>query len=116
MIEWLLSVSPAQLSQGRLVLEGGWAGWLILSLGAALVSHWLINHQLAGLLARRQRRLLWSLRTALLALLALLLLDPVLIAESEEPVRGEVALLLDDTLSMRLDDLADGSRADFVVR
>lgn len=57
---------------------------------------------------------LWGTRTALLALLLFVLLDPRLVVETDEPVRGHVTVLIDDSLSMRIRDVDGSARSKFV--
>lgn len=68
--------------------------------------------------SRRQpgRLGLWTLRTTLLALLLFVVLDPRLVVDTDEPVRGHVTVLIDDSLSMRIPDLDGATRSDFVQR
>ena len=47
----------------------------------------------------------------LIALVMLLLFEPRLTVQTEEPIRGSVAVLLDNSKSMLIDDLREGSRA-----
>lgn len=58
---------------------------------------------------------LWALRTLLLALLLFVLLDPRLVVETDDPVRGHVTVLIDDSLSMRIRDLDGAARSEFVA-
>ena len=64
----------------------------------------------------RDRLVLGSLRTAVFLLLAGCLLRPVLLLSSAVPQRNVLGILLDDSRSMRLADLPQGSRLDAVRR
>jgi uncharacterized membrane protein len=64
----------------------------------------------------RDRLVLGSLRGAVLLLLAGCLLRPVLLLSSAVPQRNVLGILLDDSRSMRLADLPQGSRLDAVRR
>ena len=62
------------------------------------------------------RAALWAIRTALLSLVLFVLLDPRLVVETDQPIRGHVTVLLDDSLSMRIRDMQGTARSDFVER
>src|ERR1041385_2754846 len=60
-------------------------------------------------LAKRTTAALVALRAAILALMVLLLLRPVVVVSSVIPRSSYVALLIDDSLSMKLTDSTGGS-------
>src|SRR5689334_8378138 len=60
-------------------------------------------------LTRRTTALLVALRAALLALMVILLLRPVVVVSSVIPRSSYVALVIDDSLSMKLRDSANGA-------
>lgn len=64
----------------------------------------------------RDRLVLGGLRAAVFLLLAGCLLRPVLLLSSAVPQRNVLGILLDDSRSMRLADLPEGSRLDAVRR
>ncbi|HEV8613670.1 MAG TPA: hypothetical protein VGQ73_09160 [Gemmatimonadales bacterium] len=64
----------------------------------------------------RDRLVLGGLRGAVFLLLAGCLLQPVLLLSSAVPQRNVLGILLDDSRSMRLADLPEGSRLDAVRR
>lgn len=113
MFERLFTLTPGQFAHGTLTLNGSWAAYLAVVVLLALLVWG--TARLAPALRQRDRWLLIALRTGLLALLVLLLFDPTLIAETEEPVSGEVAVLLDDSLSLRIADQGGRARGEFVT-
>ena len=64
----------------------------------------------------RDRLVLGALRTAVFLLVAGCLLRPVLLLSSAVPQRNVLGILLDDSRSMRLADLPEGSRLDAIRR
>jgi hypothetical protein len=62
----------------------------------------------------RDRLVLGTLRGAVFLVLAVCLLRPVLLLSSAVPQRNVLGIVLDDSRSMRLTDLTDGSRLDAV--
>ena len=64
----------------------------------------------------RDRLVLGTLRAAVFLLLAVCLLRPVLLLSSAVPQRNVLGIVLDDSRSMRLADLPEGSRLDAVRR
>ena len=64
----------------------------------------------------RDRVVLGTLRAAVFLLLAVCLLRPVLLLSSAVPQRNVLGIVLDDSRSMRLADLPEGSRLDAVRR
>jgi len=101
----ILSLAPAVPLP---VLAGG-ALLALLLLGLAL-------SRLSTPTVTRDRLILGSLRAAVFLLLAGCLLRPVLLLSSAVPQRNVLGLVLDDSRSMRLADLPEGSRLDAVRR
>lgn len=88
---------------------------LVVALVAALVVVTIATRRLR-LPSTRARWTLGILRGALLALLLACLLRPALIVSSSVPQRNVLAILLDDSRSMRLADVNDERRLDAVRR
>ncbi len=82
-------------------IGGGPAFVLLLVLGAAI---WWSYRRGAPGLSRWRRNLLIALRTLLAALFVMLLARPVLLITLNDPVRGKLLVLLDDSGSMGLKD------------
>jgi len=112
--EALLNYPLAWFAEGELGLTGSWHGfWALSALGllAAFASVWF---------AWRSRQLalldvfsLTLLRTLALVLVVFCLFQPVLLRPVDSEQRAHIAVLLDDSLSMRIAD-TDPSRADFI--
>lgn len=105
MLDWLLKYPPEWYARGSVDIAWPWPVYLLAVAGAAVLLLWLPGY-------RRLRRGTASflLRAALVAVLLLALADPTLVVEAPEPIRGHVAVLLDDSLSMRIPD-TDGVTA-----
>ncbi len=102
--------------RGRLALDSGRAGWLAAALlAAAALATW--SYLRAKGKARPADRLvLLALRTAMLALLVLCLARPRLVLSSLVPQQNFLAVLIDDSRSMRVADQDGRPRAEFVAR
>ncbi len=102
--------------RGKLALDSGRAGWLAAALvAAAAVVAWsyLRAHGKAG---RIDRLILFALRAAMLALLVGCLARPRLILSSLVPQQNFLAVLVDDSRSMRVADQDGRARGEFVAR
>ncbi len=82
-------------------IGGGWAFLLLAVLGAAV--WWGYRRGAAGL-SPGKRRVLVALRIVLVTLFVLLLVRPVLTITLNDPVRGRLLVLLDDSESMTIKD------------
>lgn len=115
---FLFRYRPVVYQRGRLLFESGGAAtaWLV-GLGVILLVA-------AAVLTWRQRAragravtvLLIGLRSLTVALLVLALLRPILRLATVVPGENFLAVLVDDSRSMRLTDEGDGSRADFATQ
>ncbi|NIR28755.1 MAG: hypothetical protein GWN84_05445 [Gammaproteobacteria bacterium] len=115
MLEFALKYDPELFARGALELQWSWGAYAAAVLGLGLLVALALGYA-RSTPRRRDRAGLWALRTALLALLLLVLLDPHLTVEVDEPVPGHVTVLLDDSLSMRIRDLNGAARSEFVER
>jgi hypothetical protein len=90
-------------------------GWVILCLSAAAVAVWAVYRLSPVQLSRGRRWTLTVLRALFLALILMLLLQPVLALTIEGSVRRTLVLLLDGSASMQIKDVrmdpADQKRA-----
>lgn len=118
MLELVLKYDPGLFARGALELQWSWGAYAAAVLGLALFAALATGYatRRGSTPRRRARAGLWALRTALLALLLFTLLDPRLVVEVDEPVRGHAAVLVDDSLSMRIRDLDGTARSAFVQR
>ena len=105
MFEFLFKYRPVVFERGDLVLAlPFWVlalGWIAL---AGLVAFGLQYRRVAPALAPRDRWVLTALRTAALAVLLFALFRPLLVVSTVVPRRNYVAVLLDDSRSMRVSD------------
>jgi uncharacterized membrane protein len=110
---WLAGDAAADLVPRHLAFNTPLPGVVCLALLAAagaLTAVWYARRLRA--LPRGRRTLLVALRTAAVVLLLFLALDPAVIAQRVNPGEQFVALLFDDSLSMRITDENGQSRGD----
>ena len=111
LFELLFKYRPFLFQRGELAFTAPPA-WLIAA-GALVAGVSVATYLVArGRSGRRDRALLGSLRLALLALVLALLSRPVLLIPTIVPQQNYLAVLVDDSRSMRLDDGA--ARAGFI--
>jgi uncharacterized membrane protein len=105
MFEFLFKYPPAVYSRGHYLLLTPWPLWvlgiLILLAGGVLFWHVQKHH---GLLSRTRSLVIWSLETALVALLLLLIWHPAISVATLRPQQNIVAVLLDSSRSMSIQD------------
>lgn len=102
MLEWLLKYPPAWFADGSIVIAWPWWLYALAVATAAAVLLWVAGYRRLG-----GGPATFALRLLLAAVLLLALARPTLISEVDDPIPGHVAVLLDDSLSLRLAD-ADG--------
>lgn len=108
MFEFLFKYRSVAFQKGDLVL-GLPAPWLLLGLLLAAGLAWWLSRAAPG--ERRDRLILTGLRGVALALLVFCLFRPALLVSTVVPHRNFVGVLLDDSRSMRIADLAGETRA-----
>jgi uncharacterized membrane protein len=115
LLETALKYPPELYARGTLELQWPLGAYVAAALSIAILVALASGYAGPGSPRRRfDRAGLWGTRAALLALLLFVLLDPRLVVDTDEPVRGHVTVLIDDSLSMRIRDLDGAARADFV--
>src|SRR6266849_540887 len=112
MFEFLFKYPLTVFSRGTFVLLGGWPVWL---LGAAIVA---AAVALGMLVWRRstagarvtgiRSALVWLLQTLLASVLLLMLWHPALSVATLRPQQNIVAVVVDDSGSMAIEDAAGG--------
>ena len=102
MLEWLLKYPLDWYVDGSLGLTWSWYQYTLALLLLAVLLLWLAGYRRVG-----HAPLVFTPRLLLIAALLLSLAQPVLTVDAPEPIAGHVAVLLDDSLSMRIGD-ADG--------
>ncbi len=109
MFEFLFKYPPAAFERGRLVLLGAWPVWLLLLLivlaaaGLALLNVRRLRRTSAGWLSWRLG-VLWLLQSLLAAFVLILLWQPAIAVSELRPRQNIVAILVDDSRSMSLEE------------
>src|ERR1051326_4114628 len=116
MFELLFKYPQSVFSRGTFVLLSGWPLWILGAgvLAAAVALGWLVwnrtagSHRVGGIRAG----LVWLLQTAMAALLLFLLWHPALSVATLKPQQNIVAVVMDDSASMAVQDEGSSSRKD----
>ena len=112
MFEFLFKYRPLLFQEGDFTFLSPWPLTFAVVAALALAVPALLSYTLArGRSRRTDRWVLGTLRTALLALLFFVVLQPALVLTSIVPQRNFVAVLVDDSRSMQIDDRDGTSRA-----
>jgi len=114
MFELLFKYPSSVFSRGTFVLLGGWPTWLLggaiaiaaIALGLLIKNRTNGSSRVAGL----RSIFVWLLQTALAAVLLLMLWHPALSVATLRPQQNIVAVVVDDSGSMAIDDAGSGSR------
>ena len=108
---------PARVfSQGNFVLLGGWPKWVlgILLLGAAAALGWRIYSRVGRAsqhLKYWQAAVIWLLESAAVCLVLILLWQPAIVVAELKPQQNVIAVLIDDSRSMGINEDGSHSRA-----
>ncbi len=119
MFQLLFKYPASVFSKGSFVLLGSWPKWMLgacIVAGAALFA-WTVWHKRARLApsVRGLRALaLWSLQSALIALLLLLLWEPAISVTALRPQQNIVAVIIDDSQSMSLADTGESRQKEAI--
>ena len=114
--EFLFKYRPVVFERGDLSLAVPWWGVILVFLGLGAVVWFALQYRRIGpTIEARDRWVLMALRAAALGVLAFLLLRPVLLVSTVVPRRNFVAVLLDDSRSMRVADEDGETRAQRVL-
>jgi uncharacterized membrane protein len=112
MFEFFFKYPASVFSKGTLVFAGGWPVWLLIlavigvGVGLALFLRRASSARVHG--ARTVA--VWVLQTLLASVLLLLLWHPALSVATLRPQQNIVAVVIDDSSSMAVDDSGSGSR------
>lgn len=111
--EFLFKYRLARFQEGEIAFLGPWPAWTALLAATALAAPVLFTYAGARGRSRAAHRvLLGVLRAAALAVIVLAVMQPGLVLTSVVPQRNFVAVLVDDSRSMTIEDRDGSSRAD----
>jgi uncharacterized membrane protein len=119
MFEFFFKYPASVFSKGTFVFAGGWPWWLlaiaIVAAGVGLA--WFVRRNAANSVRVKGGRsaVVWLLQTLLASLLLLLLWHPALSVATLRPQQNIVAIVVDDSSSMAVDDAGSGSRKNAAV-
>src|SRR5579872_1202120 len=109
MFEFLFKYPRAVFAKGTLVLLGAWPWWvfvvLVLAAGGGLA--WLIRSRIPQASAQVKNwraGVIWLLQFALAALVLLLLWQPAILVAELRPQQNIIAVLVDDSRSMSINE------------
>jgi uncharacterized membrane protein len=110
MFQFLFKYPIDVYTKGTFVLLGLWPRWvLVLAIvgAAALIGAliWRTRTKVTASLRRGRLALIWSLQSALLALLLLLLWEPAISITALRPQQNIIAVVVDDSRSMAMNDV-----------
>jgi uncharacterized membrane protein len=114
MFELLFKYPASVFSRGNFVLLGGWPVWLlgvaILAVAALLALYIKSRTNGSSRVHGIRTVFVWLLQTALASVLLLMLWHPALSVATLRPQQNIVAVVVDDSGSMGIDDAGSGSR------
>jgi hypothetical protein len=108
----LFKYRPVMFQQGHLVFRSPVAIQILLAIAfaATIAAAWTYGRA-RGKSTGRERAVLFGVRSTVLALLTFALLRPTLVLSSVLPQQNYLAVLIDDSRSMRINDADGGTRA-----
>ena len=116
LLEFLLKYRPAAFERGSLAFAPPLPVWLVwLAVGAIAAAGAAQYARSAGVLTTRDRVLLGALRVIAVAALGFALARPVLVIAESVTQRNIVAVLVDDSRSMRIADVGGKPRSSVVT-
>src|ERR1700722_17077550 len=112
MFEFFFKYPASVFSKGTLVLAGGWPLWLlgiaILAVGGVLA--YFISQSTTARVKGPRSAVVWLLQTLLASVLLLMIWHPALSVATLRPQQNIVAVVVDDSGSMGVNDADGGSR------
>jgi uncharacterized membrane protein len=112
MFEFFFKYPASVFSKGTFVFAGGWPIWLlilaILAVGVGLALF--VRRSTSTRVRGGRSAVVWLLQTLLASVLLLLLWHPALSVATLRPQQNIVAVVVDDSSSMAVDDAGSGSR------
>jgi len=119
MFEFFFKYPASVFSKGTLVFAGGWPLWLlalaIIAAAVALAFFVRRNTERSARVKGGRSAVVWLLQTLLASVLLLLLWHPALSVATLRPQQNIVAVVVDDSSSMAVDDSGSGSRKNAAV-
>ncbi len=113
--EFLFKYRPLLFEQGDIALSAPWPVVAILVAGFGIALPALYTYSRArGKSSPTDRRILSGLRIGLLTVLVFCVLQPTLVLSSVLPQRNFLAVLVDNSRSMRIEDDGETPRTDFI--
>src|SRR5687768_9412232 len=111
--EFFFKYRPLLFQRGEFTFASGWSVWMLLVTFIAVAAPVLWLYARArGHTRKRDRGILMGLRLAILALVLFCLMKPTLLVKRVLPQQSYVAVLLDDSRSMRIADDDDKPRTE----
>src|SRR5271167_1437516 len=119
MFEFFFKYPASVFSKGTFVFAGGWPLWLlgiaILAAGIGLAFFVRRNAASSARVKGGRSAVVWLLQTLLASVLLLLIWHPALSVATLRPQQNIVAVVVDDSSSMSVDDSGSGSRKNAAV-
>ncbi len=114
--EFLFKYRPLVFEKGEIVLAAPWPLFVLAVAAVAVAVPTLLRYTtVKGRTRRVDRIVLSGIRVLALAVLVFILFRPMLLVSTVIPQRNFVALVVDDSRSMRIPDEEGGPRGDFVL-
>jgi len=115
-VEALFKYRPVVFERGEFVLAAPWPMLIVVLVGALGMALAWAYRRARGKSTPRDRVLLTGVRVAILGLAGFALLRPTLLISTAVPQKNAVAILIDDSRSMRIADEDGRTRADVAQR
>ncbi len=116
MFEFFFKYRPVVFERGEISLAVPWWGVMLAFLGVGAIVWFALEYRRVGpTVEARDRWVLMGLRAAAFGVLAFILMRPVLLVSTVVPRRNFVAVLLDDSRSMRVADEDGETRAQRIL-
>src|SRR5271168_4906605 len=116
MFEFFFKYPASVFSKGTVVLAGGWPVWLLILaiIGVGIALAFFVRRSTSARVKGGRSAVVWLLQTLLASVLLLLLWHPALSVATLRAQQNIVAVVVDDSSSMAVDD-AGGTRHDAAV-
>jgi uncharacterized membrane protein len=117
MFEFFFKYPASVFSKGTVVFAGGWPVWLLILaiIGVGIGLAFFVRRSTSTRVQGGRSAVVWLLQTLLASVLLLLLWHPALSVATLRPQQNIVAVVVDDSSSMAVDDAGSGSRKNAAV-